>query len=470
MTDRNRVFITGIGVVSPLGGREEFWQRLVAGERAIRSLDVSPEEQPLWLPQVAGAPARLRGSLREELRSRDAGLTDSPASFRIPDAVRAGCIIGTSKGGVHSQHRLLRQRAEHRRENRTAEAAGHRETAPPQSPAGDLRSGEADLGAGGSRPLDAAVQPEAIAEAISSTFRTDGMPAWPQTGETDGMPASLLGSMVAPHGAASAVSSLFGLGGPLLTPVAACATGLAALVRGAMLIESGVCDLVVAGSSDASLTPAIVASFRRLGVLSKRVDDPASAVRPFDRSRDGFFVGEGAAVFVMESEQHARNCSAAPYAEWLAGGSVADTCAMTRLSDNPEALCRLISDVLQRSRLSAGEIDYLSLHGTATRMNDECEMRALRELPGPAFQNVSASSIKGAIGHLLGAAGAVEFASMLLAMRDSTLPPTVNLHSPDDGFDLDLVPHVSKSRTVNHAMKLSLGFGGHLFAAAVRRV
>ena len=142
---------------------------------------------------------------------------------------------------------------------------------------------------------------------------------------------------------------------------------------------------------------------------------------------------------------------------------------MTKLSDNPEALCWLISDVLRRSKLAPTDIDYLSLHGTATRMNDLCEIRAIKQTFGAAAQRVSASSIKGAIGHLLGAAGSVEFASMLLAMRDGILPPTANLHEPEDEFDIDLVPLQSKPRSVEHAMKLSLGFGGHLVAASVRR-
>lgn len=427
MSDRNRVLITGIGVVSPFGNREEFWQRLLAGERATRRLEVPSEDASLWIPNAAGAPAVSSKTLEPALQSRsrddlmavseepvtahalaasleaveDSGLADGALS----ENPRAGCIIGSSKGGVLSQQRAC---------------AGQRRIA-------DLT-----------------------------------------VNETDGNPISW--SMLAPHGASQAVASLFGIQGPMLTPVAACATGLASLVRAAMLIQSGECDFVLAGSSDASLTPAIVATFRRLGVLSKQTDGPQAAVRPFDRSRDGFLIGEGAGVLVLESEKHATRRAARPYAEWLSGGSVADTFAMTKLADDSEALCWLIDDVLCRAGLGSSDLDYLSLHGTATRMNDACEMRALKRSLGPAAGAVSASSIKGAIGHLLGAAGSVEFASMLLAMRDGQLPPTANLHSPDDGFDLDLVPRVSRRRDVQHAMKLSLGFGGHLFAAAVRRV
>ena len=141
---------------------------------------------------------------------------------------------------------------------------------------------------------------------------------------------------------------------------------------------------------------------------------------------------------------------------------------MTKLSDDPESLTWLIGDVLKRSNLEPGDIDYLSLHGTATRMNDVCEMRAVNRSFGNARHELAGSSIKGAIGHLLGAAGSVEFAAMLLAMRDSLLPPTANLETPEDSFDINLVANKAQRRTVRHAMKLSLGFGGHLVAATVR--
>ena len=419
--------ITGIGIVSPLGNREEFWQRLIAGETATRRLEPSECDREFWPPDSVGAPAVPSVSLRRKLLDKgrsdlipllgepviahalaatieavdDAKLPLALSGNLLADRERVGCVIGTSKGGVRTLHQI-----KHAERDTSAENA---------TPAAD---------------------------------------AW--------------WSMIAPSGAASTVSSLLGTGGPLLSPVAACATGLVSLVRAAELIESGQCDVVIAGSSDASLSPAIVASFRKLGVLSKRHDEPEMSVRPFDRSRDGFFVGEGAGVFVLESRDHARQRGATPYAEWLTGGTVADTFAMTKLSDNPEALCWLISDVLRRSHVQAEEIDYFSLHGTATRMNDVCEMRAVNQSFGPARHQLAGSSIKGAIGHLLGAAGSVEFASILLAMRDGVLPPTANLNEPDDDVEINLDPKDSQERAVNHAIKISLGFGGHLVAAAVR--
>ncbi len=428
MSGRNRVLITGIGVVSPLGNREQFWGRLTAGETATRRLVLSERDREFWPDESVGAAAipskDLDKSLQKQSRHDLVPLLVEPAiayalaatSEAVADAnlqldangrlavdsERVGCVVGTSKGGVRTLHEMLLS------ERRSA-------------------------------------SPTRIEQLDTDAW-------WP---------------MIAPSGPAVAVSSLLGTGGPLLSPVAACATGLMSLVRAAELIESGECDVVIAGSSDASLSPAIVASFKKLGVHSKCHDNPESAVRPFDKHRDGFFVGEGAGVFVFESEDHARQRGATPYAEWLAGGMVADTFAMTKLSDNPEGLCWLISDVLRRSNLAPGDIDYISLHGTATRMNDVCEMRAVNQSFGDARHQLAGSSIKGAIGHLLGAAGSVEFAAMLLAMRDGILPPTANLKTPDDGFDINLVPNEAQERAVNHAMKLSLGFGGHLVAASV---
>lgn len=421
--------ITGVGIVSPLGERDEFWRRLIAGETATRRLDqtVSAIEQDCWPVDAAGAPAlpsaSLNGCLQEWSRNdlipvldepvirhalaaaveavADAGLPVTGNGRLQTDSNRTGCVIGTSKGGVRTLHQLKRLQRD---------------------------------------------QISGVNEPAADAW-------WP---------------MIAPSGAASVVSSLLGSTGPLLTPVAACATGLASLVRGAELIESGQCDVVIAGSSDASLAPAIVASFRKLGVLSRQLDCPESAVRPFDQQRDGFLVGEGAGVVVLESESHAEQRRAQRYAEWLTGGMVADTFAMTKLSDNPEALSWLISDVLRRSRLNPGDIDYVSLHGTATRMNDVCEMRAIRHVFGAGCRELVGSSIKGAIGHLLGAAGSVEFAAMLLAMRDGIVPPTANLHQPEPDVEMNLVPVTSQKKTVTHALKLSLGFGGHLVAAAVR--
>ena len=209
-----------------------------------------------------------------------------------------------------------------------------------------------------------------------------------------------------------------------------------------------------------------------MGVLARDFSDPASACRPFDRFRNGFVVGEGAAVMVLQPAElaNSRGINRKPYAEWLAGGCVSDPTGIAHLEAEGTSLSWLIGDVLRRSGTSPSEIDYINLHGTGTRDNDRTETRALRAVLGSAADRVSCSSLKGALGHLLGAAGSVETACTLLAMRDDCIPPTRNLTHSDPECDLDYTPGVSKPRRIYKAMKLSLGFGGHQVAAVLGQV
>ena len=166
---------------------------------------------------------------------------------------------------------------------------------------------------------------------------------------------------------------------------------------------------------------------------------------------------------------HARVRHRPAYAEWLGAGALSDAAGLTQLADNPAALERLMRDLLHRSHVALPEVDYVSLHGTATLSNDRCEARAIRNVFGPTAPQLSCSSIKGAIGHLLGAAGSVEFATMLLAMRDGIIPPTINFEHSDETCAANLVTGHAQSKPVDVALKLSLGFGGHLVAGLVRR-
>jgi 3-oxoacyl-[acyl-carrier-protein] synthase II len=277
-----------------------------------------------------------------------------------------------------------------------------------------------------------------------------------------------LWSLCQPDAAARLVAARYDLRGAALCPVAACATGLASVIRGVDLIQHGMCDAVLAGSSDASLTGLVQASFRRLRVLAHGFDEPREACRPFDRRRRGFLIGEGAAVLVLEREDRALDRGAVPYAVWLSGQTASDPAHLTRMDSDPQSLERLIGEVLKEGQTSPDEIDYINLHGTATRHNDVCETRAVKRALGPPAFGAGCSSLKGTIGHLLGAAGSVELAASLLAMRDSVLPPTANLTEPDAECDLDYTPVNSRPRRVETILKLSLGFGGHLAAAALR--
>jgi len=273
-----------------------------------------------------------------------------------------------------------------------------------------------------------------------------------------------------PHAGASALARSLNFRGPCLAPVAACATGLIAALQGAELIRRGACDLVLAGAADSSLDPFLLGAFRRMGVLARSEvgDDPGRAVRPWDRDRSGFLVGEGAAVLVLERDDHARARGALSYAEFCGGAFGADGHHETGLNPDPENLAGLIGRALANAKVEPSEVDHVNVHGTATKANDPLECRAIRRAFGRYAEGLSCSANKAQIGHLLGAAGAVELAFTALAVRDGFVPPTRNLDNPDPLCDLDGTPHVGRARPIRAAVKLSIGFGGHLAAAVLR--
>ena len=247
--------------------------------------------------------------------------------------------------------------------------------------------------------------------------------------------------------------------GPRLTPVAACATGVVAVARGVDLIRDGTCDRVICGAADASLHPLILASFARLGVLADPGEDPAACVRPFDADRSGFAVGEGAAAFVLE-----RADLAAPGTVYATVTGSYVTSAAVKLTDVDPT-----GDPVRRALVGAtggAAPDLIGLHGTATRANDPAEAAGVRAAFPDAF--IPAFGSKGATGHLLGAAGAVELAFTLLALRDGVVPPTTNLRRQDPDCGLNLSPH-ARPMPLGTAAKVSLGFGGTVAAVALRR-
>lgn len=270
-----------------------------------------------------------------------------------------------------------------------------------------------------------------------------------------------------PSSAATHVASRLGCRGPVIAPVLACATGLAACLRGFELIRDGRCDVVIAGSSDASLQPAILGSFQRLGVLARPGSDPSMACQPFDQNRSGFIVGEGAGCLILESLEHTQARGGRWYAEWLGGRMLSDPSGLTQLDPAGRSLKRLLADLMRTTRHLP---DYINLHGTATIPNDRVESQALREVLGDNADKIACSSLKGALGHLLGAAGSVELAAAILALRDQIVPPTVNLHNPDPALRLNFTPHRAEQRQIDRVWKLSLGFGGHLSAASLGRL
>ena len=272
-----------------------------------------------------------------------------------------------------------------------------------------------------------------------------------------------------PNAGSQSVAEHYNLQGAALSPVSACATGFSSIMRAADLIRDGVCDTVFAGGADASLLPAVLASFQRMGVLATDFQSPQKACRPYDRQRNGFVVGEGAGILVLESLEHALNRNAVPYAEWLSGGLGSDSTHLMQFDPSAESLAKLITRVLDRAHVSPAELDYINLHGTGTQINDLYETRAINHSMGALARSISCSSLKGGMGHLLGAAGSVELAFTLLAMRDNLVPPTVNLEHSDPECNLNYTPLEADPKEIHLALKLSFGFGGHLVAGLIRK-
>ncbi len=270
-----------------------------------------------------------------------------------------------------------------------------------------------------------------------------------------------------PNMAAATVARRLGLRGPVLSPAAACATGLFAVLRAAQCLVDGVCDVVLAGSSDASLDIFTVSGFERLRVLASR-ESPQQACRPFDRNRCGFVIGEGAAVFVLERLSRAVRRGAFVYAVLEAGVLGSDAYHVTGLNPDPSGVAELIRRCLRRARISPRDVDYINAHGTATKVNDLTEAQAIRMAFGKYAERVKVSATKSMIGHLICAAGGVELAVTALAVADGYVPPTANVTDPDPECAIDCTPIRGVARPIETALKLSIAFGGHFGAAILR--
>jgi 3-oxoacyl-[acyl-carrier-protein] synthase II len=261
--------------------------------------------------------------------------------------------------------------------------------------------------------------------------------------------------------ASGLISMEYGLQGPNLCIVTACATSNNAIGESWRMIKFGDADIFLAGGAEASIIPIGLAGFSAMKALSTRNDEPQRASRPFDRDRDGFVMGEGAGVVVVEELEHARARGAKIYCELTGYGLSADAYHMTAPPADGEGAARAMQIALDHARTRADQVDYVNAHATSTGLGDLAETRALKTVFGENAKKVSISATKSMTGHLLGGAGAVEMAACALAIRDSVIPPTINLENPDEGCDLDYTPNVAKEKKIRIAVNNSFGFGGH---------
>jgi len=256
------------------------------------------------------------------------------------------------------------------------------------------------------------------------------------------------------------LSIMLGLRGPNLAVVTACTTGTHAIGEAARMVALGDADVMIAGGTEAAITPTSMAGFAAAKALSRRNDQPARASRPWDVERDGFVMGEGAGILVLESEEHAKRRGARIYAELAGYGVSGDAHHMTQPAPGGEGAARCMANALRNAQMNPDDIGYVNAHGTSTPLGDLAETMALKAVFGPHANSLMVSSTKSMIGHLLGAAGGVEAVATVKTLFHEIVPPTINLDTQDPECDLDYVPHTAREREVHAAVSNSFGFGG----------
>jgi len=416
-----RVVVTGLGMVSPLAcGVEATWKRLIEGEAAaarVESFDVSD------LPCKIAAQVP-RGTAPDSYRPDD---WMEPKEQRRNDDFIVYAMAAATQA--------------------LADAGWAPKTYQEQCETGVLIGS----GIGGL---------QGIAE-TAITLKEKG----PRRVSPFFIPGSLINL------AGGQVSIRHGLKGPNHAVVTACSTGAHAIGDAARLIALDDAEVMVAGGAESSVNRLALAGFSACKALSTGFNDrPKQASRPYDRDRDGFVMGEGAGCVVLESYEHAKARGARIYAEIIGYGLSGDAYHITAPSPEGDGAFRAMSAALKRAGLTPVDIDYVNAHGTSTPMGDEIELRAVERLLGNAAAGISMSSTKSSVGHLLGAAGAVEAIFSVLAIRDGIAPPTLNLDNPSVETALDLVPHVAKKRKIDVALSNSFGFGGTNASLIFRRV
>ena len=402
MTDR--VVVTGIGLVTPVGlNSESTWNSLVEGRSGIDYISLFDAEG--YESRIAGEVDNFDASAalgRKESKRLDRfsqfacvaaleALEHANLNMEKEDADRVGVLIGSGVGGIitiSDQHKILLKR-------------GPKRVSPFLVPMmlGDMASGQ--------------------------------------------------------------VSMMIGAKGPNFSTVSACATGADSIGEALEMIRRGRADVVIAGGTEAAICEIGVAGFNSCMALSTRNEDPQGASRPFDSDRDGFVLGEGAGLLVLESLEHAEKRGANILAEMSGYGASSDAHHVTQPHPDGEGAARAMKWAIEDAGITPDKVDYINAHGTSTPLNDKYETIAMKRMYGDHAYNLAISSTKSMTGHLLGAAGAIEAAFTVLAIKNDIVPPTINIENPDPDCDLNYIPNTAKKQPVNVAMSNSLGFGGH---------
>ncbi len=399
---RNRIVVTGMGAVSPLGlDVPSLWQALISGKSGVERITLFDPEQfeTTFAAEVKGFNPADHIEPREAKRmdrytqlavvAAFEAVAQAKTDFSNPGEV--GVLIGSGIGGLSS-----------------------------------LSAQMAVLAEKGPRRVSPLVIPMMITDA-----------------------------------AASHISIMLGAKGVNFCATSACSSGADAVGEACEIIRRGDAEVMLAGGSEAAIAPIGIAGFNAIGALSRRNDEPHKASRPFDAERDGFVMGEGAGVLVLESLEHALRRDANILAEVLGYGATSDAYHITQPAEHGEGGAKAMRLALRKASIDASEIDYINAHGTSTQLNDKCETMAVKSALGEYAYRIPMSSTKSMTGHLIAAAGAIEAIICILAIQHDVIPPTINLEHPDPECDLDYVPNEPREKTVRTALSNSFGFGGH---------
>jgi 3-oxoacyl-[acyl-carrier-protein] synthase II len=408
----NRVVVTGLGVVSPVGNTvQSFWDSLIAGKSGLDKITFF---------DTTNYPSKIAGEVKsidftgivdlKEVNRTDrfilfavyaatAAVKDSGLNLASEDLTRIGVVIGSGIGGLKTlegEHAKLLSRG-------------------------------------------------------------------------PGRVSPFLIPMMIPDMAAGRVSIGFGFKGPNYSVVSACASGGHAIGDSYLMLKSGMMDVAVTGGSEAAITPLSYAGFCSMKALSTRNENPQKASSPFDKKRDGFVMGEGSGIVVLETLDHAVARGARIYAELVGYGATGDAFHLSAPAPEGDGAARAMAMAIKSAGIAPTEVDYINAHGTSTDLNDKLETMAVKKTFGDHARRLSISSTKSITGHLLGASGGIEFVAAVKTVTDDIIHPTINLEDPDPDCDLNYTPNTAVRRTVSCAMSNSFGFGGHNVSLVIRK-
>lgn len=410
---KRRVVVTGLGMVTPVGlNVNETWKNILAGKSGValaEGFDTSDFPTKIW--------AKVKNfDIENYLSSKDARKMDMFTQYGIAAADEA----------IKDSGLQLDAKTALRAGVAVGAGIGGIET---------ITNNQEKLDAGGPRKISPFFIPSAIINMV-----------------------------------AGQISIKFGLKGPNISVVTACTTGTHNIGLAARMIAYGDADVMICGGSEMTTTPLCLGGFSAVRSLSKRNDAPEQASRPWDKDRDGFVMGEGAGILVLEEYESAKARGAKIYAELAGFGMSGDAYHITAPDEDADGACRGMAAAIADAGIEPKQIDYINAHGTSTYLNDMNETKAVKRLFAEHAYDLAMSSTKSMTGHLLGAAGAVEAIFSVLAIRDQIAPPTINLDNPDEGCDLNYVAHKAQPRTINYVLSNSLGFGGTNGSLVFKRI